>query len=176
MRQTLLCAWLLIALGLMSCSSVSVRFDYDRETDFTRYETFRWLDQKHKPPPKMVAEHSFFEKRLKDAVEAELRAAGYRRPKMGEPDFLVAYHIGAKEKVDVTRHGYRYGPHGRWVGRRVEVRRYKQGTLILDVIDPRSRQLVWRGTAVGALRDMTAGEAEIRGVVSKVLAEFPPAD
>jgi hypothetical protein len=48
--------------------------------------------------------------------------------------------------------------------------------LILDVIDPRSRQLVWRGTAVGALRDMTAGEAEIRGVVAKVLAKFPPGD
>jgi hypothetical protein len=167
---------LLIALGLWGCSTVSITVDYDSATDFSRYKTFRWVNQQHRRPPKMAAEHSFLEKRLKDAVEAELRVAGYRRPRMGEPDFLIAYHIGAKDKVDVTRHGYRYGPRGRWVGHRVEVRRYKEGTLILDFVDSDTRELFWRGTAVGALRDMTAGAEEVRGVVAKILAGFPPSE
>jgi hypothetical protein len=174
MKRTLFCLLVLIALGDWSCSSVSISVDYDRDTDFARYNTFRWVPQQQRVPEKMVAEHSFFEKRLKDAVEAELRDAGYKRARMGEPDFLIAYHIGARDKVDVTRYGYRYGPHGRWVGHRVEVRRYKQGTLILDFVDAGSKQLIWRGTALGALRDITAGADEIRGVVSKVLAGFPP--
>jgi hypothetical protein len=176
MRRTLFCVSVLVALAGWSCSSVSVSVDFDRDTDFSQYKTFSWLGQQHKPPPRKAAEHSFFEKRLMDAVEAELLDAGYKRSRMGKPDFLIAYHIGARDKVDVTKYGYRYGPHGRWVGRQVEVVRYKQGTLILDFVDAASKDLVWRGTAVGAIRDMTAGEAEIRGVVAKVLAGFPPAE
>jgi hypothetical protein len=174
MKRTLFCTMLLIALGALSCSTVSIRVDYDGDADFAQYKSFSWVNQQHRRPEKMAAEHSFFEKRLKDAVEAELLGGGCKKARFGKPDFLIAYYIGARDKVDVTRHGYRYGPHGRWVGHRVEVHRYKEGTLILDFVDPESKQLVWRGTAVGALRDMTAGADVVRGVVSKILAGFPP--
>ena len=174
MKQTLFCLLVLIALGGWRCSSVSIHIDYDQDTDFAQYKTYRWMPQQQRPPKQMSVEHSFLEKRIKDAVEAELRAAGYKRAHMEEPDFLVAYHIGARDKVDVTRYGYRYGPHGRWAGRKVEIRRYKEGTLILDLVDPGTRQLFWRGSAVGALRDITRGADEVRGVVSKILAGFPP--
>ena len=174
MKRTLFCLLLLTAIGAWSCSSVSIHVDYDRDTDFAQYKTYRWVLQQQRAPEQMSVEHSFLEKRIKDAVEAELRSTGYQRARMGEPDFLIAYHLGTRDKIDVTRYGYRYGPHGRWVGRRVEVCRYKEGTLILDFVDPGTRQLFWRGAARGALRDIAAGADEVRGVVSKILAGFPP--
>ena len=176
MKRTLFCLLVLTALGCWSCSSVSINVDYDHDTDFSQYQTYRWMPQEQRAPEQMSVEHSFLEKRIKDAVEAELRAAGYKRARMEEPDFLVAYHIGARDKVDVTRYGYRYGPHGRWGGPRVEVRRYKEGTLILDLVDPGTRELFWRGTARGALRDITTGADEVRGVVSRILTGFPPSE
>jgi hypothetical protein len=163
-----------LATLLTLCSSISVTVDYDRDVDFTRYETFDWVKQEHQAPLGHSAEHSLFEKRLRSAVEAELLERGYRKATLDRPDFLIAYYIGAQDRVDVTRHGYRYGPGGRWVGHRVEVYRYKEGTLILDFVDPELKQLVWRGTAVGALRDLAAGQSEVYGAVSKILAQFPP--
>jgi len=174
MKRTLFCLLVSTALLGWSCSSVSVNVDYDRDTDFTQYKTYRWMPQQQRPPEQMSVEHSFLEKRIKDAVEAELRSAGYERARFEEPDFLIAYHLGTRDKVDVSRYGYRYGPKGRWVGSKVEVRRYREGTLILDFIDPGTRDLFWRGTARGALRDITAGADEVRGIVARILGGFPP--
>ena len=64
MKQALFCLLLLTALGGWSCSAVSISVDYDHDTDFTQYKTFRWLPQDQRAPDKMAAERSFFEKRL----------------------------------------------------------------------------------------------------------------
>jgi hypothetical protein len=159
---------------ILGCSTISVTVDYDSDIDFTQYKTFDWIEYKEKAPLARAREHSLFEKRLKAAVEGDLYEMGYEIITVGKPDFLIAYHIGAKDKVDVDRYGYRYGPRGRWIGHSVEVHRYKERTLILDFVDPKLKQLVWRGTAVGTLRDMAAGEDAVYDAVSRILAQFPP--
>jgi hypothetical protein len=52
------------------------------------------------------------------------------------------------------------------------------GTVVIDVFDCRTDELVWRGWAEGALtdlRDRDETQAYLDEVVAKVLAEFPPA-
>lgn len=164
----------LALIGISGCASISVTTDYDQEVDFARYKTFDWIKQKPKIPPRRRIDATLLDKRIKDAVEAELSFKGYKRVGKGEPDFLVAYHIGAQNKVDVSTYGYRYGPRGRWVGRQVEVHRYKEGTLILDFVDPATKQLVWRGTAVGAVHTPGDLERKLLEAVGKLLEEFPP--
>ena len=174
MRYLPLILVLLILSGVCGCASMSVTTDYDQETDFAEYETFDWIKQKPKVPPRRSFDAALFEKRLRNAVEAELETRGYERVTTGKPDLLVAYHIGSKNKVDVTTHGYRYGPRGRWVGRHVEVHRYKEGTLILDLVDAGEKQLIWRGTAVGAVYNPRDMEARILEAVTELFEEFPP--
>ena len=107
-------------------------------------------------------------------VDAELMERGYRKVNAGKPDFLIAWHIGAQDKVNVERYGYRYGPRGRWYGTNVQVHHYKEGTLILDFVDPEEKQLVWRSTAVGSMRYFTKGEREVQSSVHEMLKKFPP--
>lgn len=161
-------------IALSTCSPISVSRDYDSETDFSRYKTFRWVKQEPNVPVARRAEHSLLEKRVKGAVDAELTAKGYRRAGAGRADFLVAWHIGAENKVNVERYGYRYGPRGRWYGTNVHVHHYKEGTLIIDFIDPDEKVLVWRGTAVGSMRYFTKGEHEVQSSVRELLEKFPP--
>ena len=65
----------------------------------------------------------------------------------------MTYHVGAQDKVDVQSwgYGYGYGPgryHGTWGGGGgIETYNYTEGTLIIDIVDASSKQLVWRGTA-----------------------------
>jgi hypothetical protein len=174
MRYPALVLGLLILIGILGCASMSVTTDYDQDVDFAEYKTFDWIKQKSEVPPRRAFDASLFDKRLRSAVEAELAAKGYERVTTGKPDLLIAYHIGARNQVDVTTHGYRYGPRGRWVGRHVEVHRYKEGTLILDLVDAGMKQLVWRGTAVGAVYNPNDMEAGILEAVTDLFEEFPP--
>ena len=79
-----------------------------------------------------------------------------------------------ENKVNVERYGYRYGPRGRWYGTNVQVHHYKEGTLIIDFVDPDEKLLVWRSTAVGSMKYFTKGEHEIRSSVERMLEKFPP--
>jgi hypothetical protein len=161
-------------LALTQCSPINVSTDYDSEADFSEYHTYKWMKQEPAVPPARKAEHALLEKRVKSSVDAVMKEKGFYRVDGGEPDFLIAWHIGAQDKINVERYGYRYGPRGRWHGADVYVNRYKEGTLIIDIVDPREKQLIWRGTAVGAMRYLAKGEDEVRSSVEKLLKNFPP--
>lgn len=159
--------------GIVGCSTIKVRTDYDPEVNFAKYKTFDWLPQRKIKSGKPHV-RSLMDKRIQTAIEAELISRGYEKRGVGEPDFFFAFHAGAKDKVDVSHYGYRYGPRGRWWGERVSVHRYKEGTLILDFIDREKKELVWRGWATSVLGGPEKAEEEIRDIVTKVLEEFPP--
>lgn len=65
---------------------------------------------------------------------------------------------------------------GAGFGNDIYVRQYKQGTFMLDIVDPASRELIWRGVAGKRLNSGTPQERDdyVRGIVSAILAEFPP--
>ena len=50
MKKCLFAILLLFGFALMSCSSISVRTDYDREADFTKYKTFKWIPNPDNKP------------------------------------------------------------------------------------------------------------------------------
>lgn len=116
---------------------------------------------------------------MRTAVERELAVRGYRKTS-GEPDFLVATFAAGRERVDVrtVNEYWRYrGYRGRWVSvTRVDVDHYTRGTVIIDIVDPARRELIWRGWAEDAVRDPTPEKIErkINEAVEKLLARFPP--
>ena len=56
----------------------------------------------------------------------------------------------------------------------VRVESYKEGTLIIDLVDAERRELVWRGTATGAVSDLTQAEKKLFGAVGRIFEAFPP--
>ena len=167
---------LLIAAGCGS--SVSVTTDYDKEADFGRLKSFNWLDVPNTAvgdAKAAAARNSLLDKRVKSMVNAELEKKGYEMNEMN-PDFVLIYHVGIDDKVNVTDWGYGY-PSPYWGGRNVSVYQYTQGTLIVDVIDPAAKQLIWRGEAQGTIdENATPEDREYRlnNAIVKLLADFPP--
>lgn len=169
------------ALFLLGCSSVSITTDYDREANFAAMKSYDWVTtQKNVVTPDAQAamfQTSIVEKQMKSAVAAQLEKKGVIQ-NATTPDFLVAFHMGTQQKVNVTNYGYGYGYGGRWGGGGVDVQQYTQGTLILDFISAADKQLIWRGVASGALADRpdpATVEEKIRAIVEQMLAEYPPA-
>ena len=162
---------LLPLLLLFACSSVSTNYDYDTSHDFSKFRTYRWADI-----PSRADASPLIVQRVGAAVEGQLKAKGYA-PAEGQPDFLVATHVGRQSRIQVTDWGYGYGPHAAWYGGGVDVYQYVEGSIIVDIVDARTRALVWRGSATSIIDpDATPEERteRINEAVAKMLQDFPP--
>lgn len=174
-RVTLSLAILLIILA--SCSSFSVKHDYDRETDFQQYKTYAWSEQEI--PGDVLAKNPLVKKRLKIAVDETLRSKGYSLIELDKADFVVVTHAGIKERMRVENWG-RYGWYDPWwgpYGGRVDVSYYEEGTLVIDIVDAKEKELVWRGMGTGIVKRYAKPEKMQKDIdqdVTRILAAFPP--
>ena len=169
---------LLICIGLIGgCSTIyGVKYDYNKQTDFSQYKTYDWI-----PVPTKANMNELVVDRVEKAVDAELDAKGLKKDSQN-PDFLIAEHLGKKDKVDVDSWGYGYGAYfgywgGVWGPGEMSAYHYKEGTLILDFVDSRSKKLFWRGTAKADVQGVDSpekSEALINEAVQKILQKYPP--
>jgi hypothetical protein len=162
---------------LASCSSVSVKHDYDRETDFQQYKTYAWSEQAM--PGDALAQNPLVKKRVQVAVDETLRSKGYSLTELEQADFVVVTHAGIKERMRVQDWG-RYGWYDPWwgpYGGRVDVSYYEEGTLVIDIVDAKEKELVWRGMGTGIVKQYAKPEKMQKDIdqdVTKILAAFPP--
>jgi len=159
---------LLLCSALISCSSVTVKSDFDANANFAQYKTFDFM-----PHASRSRDNPLNDKRVEAAIEQELIAKGLQKQTAGKPDLLVAYHTNVKDKIDVDTYGYRYGRYGRRVGTYTTVQKYQQGTVVVDLVDAKEKELVWRGWAKGEVNDSISKE-KIDDTVAKILEEYPP--
>jgi len=174
-------------LGMLGCApSVSVNYDYDKNVDFNPPKQFAWLSAPATASGSLetvIRSNTLLDSRIKSAVNDQMVAKGYpAAPDTSQANLLLTYHVGTKDKVDVTDWGYGYGPYSGWYGYYgggggVDVYQYTEGTLILDIIDAKSKNLAWRGAAQGTL-DPNASteqrEQRIKDAIAKMMTNFPP--
>lgn len=177
------------ALALAGCASKpTLRTDYDRSADFGTYRTYAYVDP---VGTDKAGYRSIVTQHFKNAIDAEMSARGYRKVD-ANPDLLVNFHANATEKVDVRStptptmgvgigyggyYGYRGGLYAGWpmYTNDVSTVRYQVGTLNVDVVDARRKQLVWEGVAEGKLKKETMQNPEpaIRAVIAELYKQFP---
>jgi len=105
------------------------------------------------------------------AVDRELTAKGYVKQPAGKPDFYIAYRASVEEKTEPRMETYSCG-HTICSGG-VSIDKYRQGTLILDIISPDTKEVIWRGSTVRTA-DPSQREAIINEAVKVILSQFPP--
>ncbi|HZH13006.1 MAG TPA: DUF4136 domain-containing protein [Archangium sp.] len=181
-----------LVLGLASCTSIKTSTNYDPNSvqAVGSYRTYAWLPMKDGADPRVY--NPIVQARVQLAVDRELQARGYQKVEEGQAaDFKVGWHAAIDEKVDVdfVNHFYGYawdpwydpfyGPvayGGAGLAEPV-VREYREGTLILDVVDGDSNKLVWRGTAEAELAgnmDAKKSQKLINKAADELLEDFPP--
>jgi hypothetical protein len=163
---------------VVSCSTIyGVQYDYDKQADFKNLKTYDWMTV-----PEKADIDSLKVERVKKAVNAELQAKGLMMTS-NNPDFLIAEHMGRKDKVQVTNWDYGYGSSGRyrgggyWGPQGVDTYQYEEGSLILDFVDAKSNKMIWRGVAKAQIDDTNTPEKSeklINEAVQEILKNFPP--
>jgi hypothetical protein len=187
MRKAILTVLAVSSLVLVGCATIQVSEDFDRRAPFTTYKTFDWMPAPAKMPENARAaidRNPLLGKRIQDITDEILADKGLTLAKES-PDILINYYVGFRERIDITGWGYWYGP--RWgyywpyLGPYDDYT-YTQGTLVLDFVDAKTHELVWRGIADKALYDYYyAGPAnrnfsdrELWRILTKILALYPP--
>jgi hypothetical protein len=159
-----------IILLMNTCSTMRVRSDYDEDIDFSRYRTFRIVTQDRRSPA--LKSNPLLEKRIVEAIRAELQLKGLKEIAGERPDLLVGFHTGIRNRVVTTERWYPY----RWrhPARRVNIENYKEGTLVVDLIDTELQNVVWRGWAAGAISSPDEADETIKKAVTEVMEKYPP--
>jgi hypothetical protein len=170
-------AIILFAVALSACGpEIRIHNDYDKAYSIQTYASFQWAKQKEiESRNNPLYYNELNDKRIKSAVNHELVNKGYALV-TDSADFVLHYHIVIEDMSEIAPdpYNYHYGPG--WPRSHTHIYRYREGTLIIDVMNPENKDLIWRGWATSALDeiyDPTQVEPLIQLAVSKILQKFP---
>ncbi|MDB4870589.1 MAG: hypothetical protein JWL97_1593 [Gemmatimonadales bacterium] len=168
------------ALALGACShNIEVRTIAAPDAIFAGRSTFLILPT---PPPRggsplaandPMLVNSITYEAIRDEIRRAFEAKGYVYSP-GSADLAVAYYASAAPVLDVRTFDYGYDWRG-FPRQYVDVVQYTQGTVIIDVIDPATHKLLWRGQGVAAVdTDPNKFAKELRRTVDAIVAKIPP--
>jgi hypothetical protein len=144
-----------------------VSYDYDKSVNFSALKTYAWA-------PDGNIQDELTHKRITAAVDAQLAAKGLRRVEAGAtPDVIVTYRAGVRQELEVNGYtGYRVN---RWSSARVQ--QVPVGALVVEMLDAKTKDVVWRGIATKDL-DVDASpekrEKNLNKAVEKLFKKYPP--
>lgn len=166
---------LLLLLIASSCASVSVNTDYDKRVDFTQFKTYAF----YKTGIDKAEISDLDKKRILRSIDEVMAAKGFT--KSDNPDLLVNFFTKAREEVNVNQFnaGWGYGWGWGWNpylwGGYNTVYTTTEGTLYIDLIDAKKKEMIWQGQGVGNLtKDAEKKDEVIKEFVSRILEKYPP--
>ena len=172
--------FVLIGLMLLFAGKLSagqVKTDYDRNADFGQYKTYTW---------KQVKTQNLLDvDRIKSAVNAALVAKGWTQVDSGADVCIMAMEITHNQQ---TLNTFYDGFGGGWGWRRfcgggfgglgeatTTIETYKVGTLVVDLFDAKTKQLLWRGNSSDTLSNNSNKNIQnLDKDVEKMFKQFPP--
>lgn len=157
---------------LTSCSSIVVNSDYDKNATFDNYKTYAYM----KNNLDNIAVSDFDKKRILNAIDEVMATKGFSKSE--NPDLILNVFTKERERVDVYQNygfGWGWNPYWGMGMNRSTISTIPEGTLILDFVDSKTKQLIWQGQGTGYLtRNRDKKEAVIKDFVIKILAQYPP--
>ena len=166
--KRLMCAAILMA-AMQGCGSrARTAVEYDPAINFKNYRTYSW--QRGTPAP-----IGRMDQRIVRALDRELQKKGLQ-PVASGGDLEVSYHISVGRALEVATWDYPTSAYwtNTW-GLRTDVQVIPEGLLVVDLIDGRRNQTVWRGVALDELSaSETDLESKIGYVTAELFEEYPP--
>ena len=131
-----------IMLGAMTLAQ-NVTYDFDAGADFSKFKTYTWVRGNQVPD-------ELNHRRVVQSIDAQLVSKGLSQINANaNPDILVAYHASFDTDPQISGFSTGFGGY-RWGGNRSGVARAEEvliGTLAVDIVDAKSKTIVWRAMA-----------------------------
>lgn len=184
MRIVKLTFCLIFIVSLAGCARVQVNQDYEPGTDFSGYRAFDWTSSAQPQTGDIRIDSPLLDNRIRKAVENTLAAKGLNQTGPAGADFLVTYTLSIQTRIDTspvsvgTGFGIGGGSSFGGIGIGTEtIESYETGLLTIDFFDAKTGRMIWRGSGSRRLSrqsDPLKNTEEIKALVDKILAQFPP--
>ena len=166
-------AYLSFALLLAATAAwATITTDYDHNVSFGNYKTYSW--------GKVETSNSIWNERVKSAVDAQLGAKGWTQVSSGGNVVVNAF---GKTHPEHTLNTFYDGFGGGWYWRgfggfgeaTTTVDTYRVGTLVVDMFDASTKNLIWRGVSSDTLSsNPEKNTKKLDENVHKMFEHFPP--
>lgn len=169
----------MLAATLVGCAGARISADYnpDAVAAMRAYRTYSWLpEHRGAPGAEYRVNNPITIRMIKAGVDRELQAKGYEKVD-SDGDFSVGWHGAISDQTDYATYNdyYGYGREATNFGTTEST--IPQGSLIVDVVDSPSNELVWRGSAQAGLGKAGSPEERqtwINEACRELFSSFPP--
>ncbi len=174
---------------LAGCSSIKVVSDYNHDANFGQYTSFQLSPPSELEPGDPIL-NKLNQQRLRQAVTEQMEMRGYQQT--DNADLSVNIYVKITSKAELispvggpffpyTSYYIFYGSWRTydfwgpgWTTFQANVMEFKEGTLIIDIVDNEKDQLVWQGVAIGSVEDLHHNpQARIDKAVKKIFDQYP---
>jgi hypothetical protein len=160
-----------------------VSYNFDKEADFSKYKTYKWVEVKGGDQIDQLAA-----KQITDAIDRQLATKGLTKTDSDSADLYIAYQVALSQEKQMTTWDTGYGMGAGW-GPYWRGGYYGGGTttsttstihigsVVLDMYDSAKKQLVWRGIASKQLDPKAKPEKRQKNLdkgAAKLLKNYPP--
>ena len=169
MRKLLIIVVILLVVGTVAATKMKAYVGYDKNVDLSSFKTFDYRDALaasvvDKAPP--------VHEMIKLLIIEKLQNGGMEWVEE-DPDVLVTYHTETDQamRMNVTLYNYSYSAGWWWSplwGSGMDVSSWSQGTLIVDIWNPMTENIVWRGAVVAVVPE-NPSPAKAQKTIEKAL-------
>ena len=144
----------------VSVFAMDVKSDYDRDVNLSRVRTYAFAED-------VVFGDELTDKRMKNAIRDSFADVGVFEA-AGQPDVIIEYYVGVQQKKRIRTSGY-----GRpfWGVQSAWAEDYTDGTAVVDFIDARTGDLVWRGMVTGTVT-LSNADSRTKDAIGKLAKQF----
>jgi len=183
MKKILFFFMVMILLAATSAVAQDVRYNFDKNSDFSKFKTYKWVTLKD-----AAKLNDLTDKQIIAAVDAELATKGLSRVDSDKADLYIGYQaaIGQEKQFTSFSSDWGYGGgwyRGGWYGgpgmstTTGQTSTIYVGQLALDMYDTANHDLVWRGVASKTLDPKAKPDKQERNLkkaIAKLLKNYPP--
>jgi hypothetical protein len=182
-RNTLLATIALSVLALGTAWAQDVRYNFDKDTDFSKFKTYKWVELKD-----AAKVNDLMDKDIKSAVDTELAAKGLTKVDGDDANLYIGYQggVGTEKQYTSYNTGWGYGPGwygGGWYGgpsssmTTGSTSTIYIGQLAVDMYDSAHKDLVWRGVASKTIDPKAKPDKQQKNLakaMKKLFKNYPP--
>ncbi len=164
-----------LLLALLACTLVSAQ-DVSTNSmpgvDFSKFHTYKWVTVQGATYPNQIVDAQ-----IKQSIDNQLAAKGLTKTDADTANLYIGYQVSLNTEKQWNAYGMGGGL--RWGGGMATAQQstIAIGTLVLDMYDPTTKQLVWTGRASKTLDssdNQQKKQKNLDNAMKKLLKNFPP--
>jgi hypothetical protein len=178
-----------LVLAFVTCSvtfAQDVRTNYMPGTDFSKYHTYKWVDEVQGVPSVGGQPDQILDTQVKQAIDSQMAAKGFTKVADGDkPDLLLGYQLMIDREKEINGFGNSWGGWGGWGpwggssfgSFSANTSTINIGTFVIGMYDPAVKKLVWIGGAqheIEPSKKPEKNQERLNKGAQKLLKDFPP--